>query len=365
MKLRNRSFLKKSEASRWTITIQTTCLLVANPHLAGKHEPVEWFGRSPANICLTAYGVLEFTDMAGVHPVDEAVIERARKWLFAQQNRDGFWDKIRREWTWMGRGSITAFVAWALAESGDRSAGFDRALNYLRTHSSELANTYSRALAANAFLACYANDSFGRELASQLKDAGIAEHGQAVHWTSDGYSITGARGGGMNVETTALSAMALVKVGLWPQSAKQALTWLSANKSSCGTWGSTQGTILTMRALLIGSGASLGQDFDTAITVLVNGREVKSFHVNKGNSAVMKQVELAQHLHSGRNEIQLRQAILYLREISHEKPFEFTYCLRARYPLRVQSPPSTVYEYYQPTNRTRGKTVVLNATSRL
>jgi type II secretory pathway pseudopilin PulG/5-hydroxyisourate hydrolase-like protein (transthyretin family) len=59
----------------------------------------EWFGRPPANICLTAYGVLEFTDMARVHPVDEAVTERARKWLFGQQNSDGSWSEIYRGWT--------------------------------------------------------------------------------------------------------------------------------------------------------------------------------------------------------------------------------------------------------------------------
>ena len=91
----------------------------------------EWFGRDPANICLTAYGILEFTDMARVHPVDEAVTESARKWLFAQQNGDGSWDEIHRGWTWAGRGSMTAFVAWALAESGDQSPNLDKALNYL------------------------------------------------------------------------------------------------------------------------------------------------------------------------------------------------------------------------------------------
>jgi hypothetical protein len=49
----------------------------------------EWFGRDPANICLTAYGILEFTNMDRVHPVDGAVTGRARKWLYAQQNRSG------------------------------------------------------------------------------------------------------------------------------------------------------------------------------------------------------------------------------------------------------------------------------------
>src|SRR6266404_2781088 len=48
---------------------------------------------------------------------------------------------------------MTAFVAWALAESGDQSLNLDKALNYLRSHPQELSNMYSKALAANAFLA--------------------------------------------------------------------------------------------------------------------------------------------------------------------------------------------------------------------
>src|SRR5205807_689872 len=60
----------------------------------------DWFGHPPANICLTAYGILEFTDMNRVHRVDLAVIERARRWLFTQQNHDGSWGELHRGWTW-------------------------------------------------------------------------------------------------------------------------------------------------------------------------------------------------------------------------------------------------------------------------
>ncbi len=427
----------------------------------------EWFGRTPANICLTAYGILEFTDMARVHPVDEAVIERARKWLFAQQNRDGSWDEIHRGWTWAGRGSMTAFVAWALAESGDQSSNLVRALGYMRSHPDELSNTYAKALAANAFLAHDANDSYGRQLASQLKEAAVPGREQCLHWPSTGYSVTYSHEGGMDVETTALSAMALMKAGIWPQSVKQALTWLSNEKSSCGTWGSTQATILAMRALLAGSTASLGQEFDSAVTLVLNGQTVETFHLNKENSDVMKQIDLTRHLRTGANRVEFRQVpagelpfqltgaywlpvsfapsptntetvlseslqigvqydrtalpvndqlkcdvvvrnntgrvinmaivdlgippgfdvdstafeilrqqeriakfeltgnqvILYLREISNLAPFQFEYSLRAKYPLRVQTTPSAVYEYYQPKNRSQSKTVALQVLS--
>jgi uncharacterized protein YfaS (alpha-2-macroglobulin family) len=426
----------------------------------------EWFGRNPANVCLTAYGILEFTDMARVHPVDETVTERARKWLFAQQNGNGSWDEIHRGWTWAGRGSITAFVAWALAESGDQSPNLDKALNYLRSHPQELSDTYAKALAANAFLAHDRNDSFGRELAAQLKEAAVVDNPQTIHWTSTGYSMTGSHDSGMDTECTALCAMALMKTGTSPQSVKQALTWISTHKFADGTLGSTQATILAMRALLQSSSTSVGQEFESTVTVLLNGGKIEMFRINKDNSDVMKQIDLTAHVHAGDNRLELRQSpagelpvqitgaywltarssvaptaprqtdllqinlqydratltvndrlqcavtvknhtgrginmaivdlgippgfdvdaaafeamqeqgriakfevtgnqvILYLRELSETTPFQFEYALRAKYPLRVQTPPSTVYEYYQPQNQAQSRPDILQVVDR-
>ncbi len=39
------------------------------------------FSRPPANRTLTAYGLMEFEDMAKVHDVDPSLIARTRRWL--------------------------------------------------------------------------------------------------------------------------------------------------------------------------------------------------------------------------------------------------------------------------------------------
>jgi uncharacterized protein YfaS (alpha-2-macroglobulin family) len=255
-----------------------------------------------------------------------------------------------------------------------------------------------------------------------------------------------------------------MKAGLWPQSVKQALTWISVRKTQSGTWGSTQATILAMRALLQGSTASLGQEFESTVTVSLNGESVEMFRLNKDNSDVMMQIDLSRHLRVGDNRVQFsqipagelpfqltgvywlpaaafakapsdpsesdllqisleydrallpvndqlkctvtvknntsqlinmaivdlgippgfdvdptafevmlqngqiakfevtgNQVILYLRELSNVTPFQFSYSVRAKYPLRVQTPPSAVYEYYQPQNRAESKPEVLEA----
>jgi uncharacterized protein YfaS (alpha-2-macroglobulin family) len=58
-------------------------------------------------------------------------------------------------------------------------------------------------------------------------------------------------------------------------------------------------------------------------------------------------------------EITGNQVILYLRALSETTPLRFNYTLRAKYPLRVQTPASAVYEYYQPANRAESKPVSL------
>lgn len=47
-----------------------------------------------------------------------------------------------------------------------------------------------------------------------------------------------------------------------------------------------------------------------------------------------------------------RQIIIYIDKISPEHSFEISYDLRAKYPLKVQVPRSSVYEYYEPENIT-------------
>ena len=421
----------------------------------------EWFGRDPAHVGLTAYGLLEFTDMQRVQAVDQAMLERTRNWIYSKQNADGSWNPTRGLDEWGDNSPVTAYVLWALAESGDDSAAVGRGRDYLRTHPEKLSNNYQKALAANAFLARDRGDSFGIKLLDELKRDAVV-HKDMLSWPSPGTGLTYSHGYGLEVETTALCTMAMIKADRWPELVKQALTWISKQKNAQGTWGSTQATILAIRALIAGSTASLGQGYDSLVSVSLNGRRVESFHVNRDNSDVMKEIDLTKYLQTGENRIELRQApagelpvqvsgdywlrtgpkvveagsggagealgiavnydrtmlavnerlncsvsvknragarvemaivdlgippgfdldtgafdamreggrlekyevtgnqvILYLRKLEVSTPLVFQYSLRAKYPLRVQTPASAVYEYYQPTNRAESRPVEL------
>ena len=53
-----------------------------------------------------------------------------------------------------------------------------------------------------------------------------------------------------------------------------------------------------------------------------------------------------------RYELTGRQIIIYVEDLSAEKPLTFSYRLRARFPMRAQTPPSSVYDYYNPGDTT-------------
>ncbi|MGD2205440.1 MAG: hypothetical protein PVH17_01560, partial [Anaerolineae bacterium] len=43
-----------------------------------------------------------------------------------------------------------------------------------------------------------------------------------------------------------------------------------------------------------------------------------------------------------------RQIIVYLESLKAGQPLEFSYRIRARYPIKAQTPPSSAYDYYNP-----------------
>ncbi len=116
----------------------------------------DWFGRPPANIVLTAYGLMEFRDMAQVHDVDPNLIKRTRRWLMSKRNADGSWPDNRRalhERIASGTLSTTAYLAWAVFD-GEPSPESRITRDFLLKNSPEsISDPYALALVCHALLA--------------------------------------------------------------------------------------------------------------------------------------------------------------------------------------------------------------------
>ena len=252
-----------------------------------------WFGQAPANKILTAYGLMEFNDMAKVSDVDPRLIERTRNWLISQQQADGSW---KPDESFINEGAtnrynsnllrITAYIAWSLVDTGTQGSAIDKARDYIASHLNSASDSYTLAVIAN-FATEYGRDrDFTRRSMQALLDARTEKEDQ-VFWSAEetGVYSTGASAA---IETTGLATQALLKWGQASETARKALNFISQKKQASGAWGTTQATIMALRALLLST--QLGAaDVRGSLRVMLDGREVKTLNLTASNNDLLHQ----------------------------------------------------------------------------
>jgi hypothetical protein len=292
----------------------------------------DWWGNGTPLVWLSAYGLQEFNDMARVYPIDRGVIDRTQKWLMAQRAPDGTWsaigathgESIER----MGDPKLllTSYVVTALADSGFKGKELQTSIDFIRAGVKKADNPYILALAANALASWDPNDDSTLEvlkkLATMKKD--LPEQKALCFPVANGQSLSYGRGDSLTVETTALTALAMLKSKQFNADANKALMYLVKAKDAYGTWGSTQATILALKALVTGAGGT--QQKGTAkFTVSVGGKHVAAGEVNEKNSDVLQQFDLTEHVRPGANdlaiEVQGETGMMYQVVARHFEPW--------------------------------------------
>lgn len=212
----------------------------------------ELWGRGPANLFLTAYALMEFRDLADVYPVDPALLRRITAWLVAHQAKDGSWspkDVSPGELTDMAKGrafDLTAYVAWGMARA---KAPSEAGRTYLESNVSQVRNPYGMALGALALLTADPQSVAGHQLVDRLV-ATVEKDEIGALWHATDATGIGARGDSATIETTALAIQALMLDGRHSGLVSQALDRLVAWRDPQGRFGTTQSTILALKALL-------------------------------------------------------------------------------------------------------------------
>jgi hypothetical protein len=296
------------------------------------------FGDPPAELMLTAYGLLEFSDMSEVAYVDPDLLARVVSFLASRQNGDGSWHANMRysvdsSVTWDGTLAATAYIAWGLADAGyaDGSA-VQAAVRYLQANSDQLGrrlpgsgapppddaailratveaaagvtdpqpssplaapgsgriSNYTLALIANALTAAGADA--GPVLDELLARA--QRDGSLVYWPAETETYLGAYGMTAHLETTALAAQALLRSGADAAAAQGALDFLVVNRDPAGSFYTTQATIQALKALLL---AAEPED-DASATVTISYTQAdgstatQTLSVDASNADVVQQV---------------------------------------------------------------------------
>ncbi len=268
----------------------------------------DWWGSGEPLIWLSAYGLQEFNDMSKVYPIDRAIIDRTQAWLMKQREADGTWSKIGATHSEsierMGDAKLllTSYVCWALLDSGLKSPELAKSIAYIRDRAEKEENAYILALAANALASWDARDDATHKVVTKLlrkldEKKTVKEEWKAICFAppAGGHSLSYARGDFLTTETTALTVLAMLKNGEFTENVNKATTFLIKQKTSEGHWGSTQATILALKAL-IGAAGGKPHEGVTPFVIKVDGKPVADGKVTAENSDVLQFFDLTSSL---------------------------------------------------------------------
>jgi uncharacterized protein YfaS (alpha-2-macroglobulin family) len=209
----------------------------------------EWFGgTAPPHEALTAYGLLQFRDMARVYDVDKPMLQRTQAYLMRQRDGKGGFNRNPRAIDTFGRAPqhvTDAYIVWALTESGKDDVA--KELDALAGQAKKSDDPYFVSLVA---LSLANRDRKGeavellRTVAKAQKEDGRLEAKQT--------SITGSGGRDLQIETTALAVLGWLKADpqAFDRQVRSAVRWVGQQRGGYGGFGSTQSTILALKALI-------------------------------------------------------------------------------------------------------------------
>jgi hypothetical protein len=268
-----------------------------------KTKGYEWFGGDPGHEALTAYGLLEFHDMAKVYgDVDKAMVDRTRAWLRGRRDGRGGFLRNDRQLDSFGRASAEvtdAYITYSLVEAGERD--LDPEIARQRDNAATTKDPYILALATKVLLDVEPKRDSTRAAVKRL----AAMQGKDGSFAGADHSITRSGGDALVLETTALSAMALLASGrdAMPE-VRRAIEFIDGHRSGTGAYGSTQSTVLSLEALAQYAKASRVTEASGVVTLVVNGKEIGRVAYEKGHQGPVE-IALGNSLVPGKNTIAL------------------------------------------------------------
>jgi hypothetical protein len=242
----------------------------------------EWFGAADRqHEALTAYGLLQFKDMARVHPVDPELIRRTQAFLMSRRDgQGGFHQNPHSLHSWGGfKHVVNAYIVWALVESDPDDVERLDLKKEIATIRAEALNADSIGGKDAYFVALTANVLLlrgDREAAHKLLDRLQEKHFKDGAVIGAVTSVTNSGGRDLEIETTALALLGWMRANdpKYATTAKQSTKWISQQRGGYGGFGSTQSTILALKALILHAKKNAHPSENGEFQVLVGGKSV-------------------------------------------------------------------------------------------
>jgi len=263
------------------------------------------FGESDevGSLWLTAFVLKTFSQAKGLIFVDDSVLDAAKEWIVEQQKADGSFEAVgfvHHEDMMggiQGKTALTAYVATALLEAGDKGSAA-KAISYLEGQIDEIDDAYTMAIVSYALELA---ESPSRDAAHDKLMEMAEEDENGLHWGSEIVPLLENESpremppmpDGIQqstvIEATAYATLALTKHSD-PLNAGQAARWLVSQRNAYGGFGSTQDTVVALQAL---TEQAVGAASDTDLTVTIDaGGETKTVKINSANFDVLQVVDL-------------------------------------------------------------------------
>ncbi len=260
----------------------------------------EWFGQGKGHESLTAYGVLQFQDMSEVYPVDEAMLDRTRKWLRDRRNDKGGFDinpRFLHDWG-CPQHIADAYIVWSLTESGDRDVKDQ--INALVKDAAERDDPYYNGLVALSLFNLDRDDEARKLLERMVKHQ--KDDGSVVDSKT---TVVNSRGDALLIETTAVAALAWLQDGDHAGHVEKAMQWLTT-RCKDGAFGSTQSTVLALKAIVAYDKSRAKPKADGIVELVIDGRSIEAVHFTKDTTGDIELPDFSHLLPPGEHRIELR-----------------------------------------------------------
>lgn len=205
----------------------------------------EWFGKAPAHEALTAYGLLEFTDMQEFVPVDKKMLQRTLDFL--QKRKDGKggfklagggYDRFSS----VPNKIANVYIVYAITQAG---AGSGFAAEYKAAVKQALQSNDAYQM---AMMALAADNMHNKEDYTQLMDKLNQQFAEKKLISET--SVVNSRDASLRVEAKSLFALALLRHTKPDLATAAALLGEIMKEKSYYGYGSTQATVLALQAVV-------------------------------------------------------------------------------------------------------------------
>ena len=230
------------------------------PRDGGDKVGFEWFGTAGRpHDALTAYGLVQFTDMSRVYPVDAKLLARTKQFLLDARDGTGGYRPPATAAHGFGRApptTVAAYITWAItqaeAKAGDAPSDLGKELDALfaraiNAETREANDPFYLALTASSLLARNRTADGVKLLEAVAK---LQRSTGEVGGTPT--SLTPSSGKSLAVEATAAAVLGWFQADrpdLFAAPLRSALAWLNTQRDPSGAFGATQSTVLALKAI--------------------------------------------------------------------------------------------------------------------